>query len=66
VLDGRSAAYPQAATIPTRTKPEVTKMICEVCGNLLEDCECDWQDNECCDEPLSNDIGETDYDGDGI
>ncbi len=42
------------------------KEICEVCGNLLEDCECDWQDNECHDEPLSDDILETDYDGDGI
>jgi len=43
-------------------------MICEACGNLEEDCECGyWQDNECHDdEPISNDIGETDYDGDGV
>jgi len=35
--------------------------ICEVCGNLMEDCECD-QDQDY--GPLSDDIRETDYDGD--
>lgn len=38
-------------------------MICEVCGNLLEDCECNPDEQ---DSPLSDDIGETDYDGDGV
>jgi hypothetical protein len=38
-------------------------MICETCGNLIEDCECERDEDQ---GPLSDDIGETDYDGDGI
>lgn len=41
-------------------------MICEVCGNLKEDCECNRDNDEWMDDPLSDDIQETDYDGDGI
>lgn len=42
-------------------------MICQICGNLIDDCECEVnQSEECDDDPISNDIGETDYDGDVI
>ena len=37
--------------------------VCPFCGGLTEDCDCDQQDNEY-DVPLSDDIHETDYDGD--
>ena len=40
------------------------ELICDICGNLKEDCEC--RDDELTDEPWSDDIRETDYDGDSI
>lgn len=49
-------------------KCKKVQMICEYCGNLLEDCECDnsWKEEVCNDYPLLDDIHETSYDGDGF
>jgi hypothetical protein len=42
-------------------------MICEVCGNLLEDCECEDEiDYDIQSENNERDILETGYDGDAL
>ena len=42
-------------------------MICEVCGNLMEDCECeDELDYDIQAENNDRDILETSYDGDAL
>ena len=38
--------------------------ICEICGYPIQDCDCEPDEYD--DFPLSDDIRETDYDGDGI